>query len=394
MALLKRMFVLLVLLLYGTASTAQDSDWQLADADEIAAPSYIILTVPLDEGPALRVVAAQIAARYDVSLAAEWPLRSIAVHCLVMDARRHSDVADLLARMRADSRIRTAQIMQEFEVFEDMPREITYDDPLLPSQQAIRMLNAVRAHGRTTGQGVRIGVVDSGIDGEHPDLAPRLIDARDFVKRRRTGAAEQHGTAIAGVIGAAARNGAGIVGVAPGAELVGLRACWQAAGQSGRCSSFSLARALNFAILNNIKVLNLSLGGPPDPLLEELVQRALANGAIIVAAWGESGDATFPASVQGVIAAGRRRYGGIPAPYTDVISTAPGGRYRFVSGSSVAAAHVSGVVALLLAANAELSGPEIEQILIGALTEQEGGPLLDACVALDALPGGSFRCPS
>ena len=387
-----RIILVLCVVLCGSVSLAQEPDWLLADADDIAAPSYIILTVPLDEAPALRAVAAEIASRYDVSLAAEWPLRSIAVHCLVMDARGHSNLGDLLTRMRADARIRTAQPMQEFEVFEGPGGGEQYDDPLLPSQQAMQMLNAVKAHQRTMGEGVRIGVVDSGIDKDHPDLSQRVIDARDFVKQRRSVAAEPHGTAIAGVIGADARNGAGIVGVAPGAELVGLRACWQSPGKPGRCSSFSLARALNFAILNEIKVLNLSLGGPPDPLLEELVLRAIQNGSVVVAAWGESGQAVFPASVPGVIAAGRRKFGGIPAPYIDVISTAPGGRYRFVSGSSVAAAHVSGVVALLLASNANLSSSEIEQILSGSLREQEGGPLLDACAALATLLGSTENC--
>ena len=388
-----RVVLFLVALLFGTASAAQDQPWRLVDADTISTNGYIILTVPLDEAPALQAVATEIAERYDVLLTAEWPLRSIAVHCLVMDARGHSDLDGLLSRMRADAQIRTAQPMQEFEVFEAVSYKGPYKDPLLASQQAMEQLNAVRAHRRTIGQGIRVGVVDSGIDKEHPDLSRQVIEARDFVKRRRSGAAEPHGTAIAGLIGADGSNGAGIVGVAPGAELVGLRACWQQPGQTGRCSSFSLARALNFAILNEIKVLNLSLGGPPDPLLEELVLRAIQNGSIIVAAWGESGEATFPASVPGVIAAGRRQFGGIPAPYTDVISTAPGGRYRFVSGSSVAAAHVSGVVALLLAFEADLTSAEVEEILSEALRDQEGGPLLDACAAVAALGGNRADCP-
>ncbi|MFK7944048.1 MAG: S8 family serine peptidase, partial [Paracoccaceae bacterium] len=188
-------------------------------------------------------------------------------------------------------------------------------------------------------------------------------------------------------------NAAGIVGVAPGAELVGLRACWQEADMPGRCSSFSLARSLNFAILNGIKILNLSLGGPPDPLLEELVISAMKQGTVVVAAWGESNMASFPASLPGVIAAGRRKHGGIPAPYIDVISTAPGGRYRFVTGSSVAAAHVSGVVALMLASRSDLDAREIARVLSGALMEQEGGPLLDACVALQAVTGEQAACP-
>lgn len=385
-----RSILVVIAILFSLPATAQDQPWRLVDANEIAAPSYIILTVPLDEAPALQALAQQIAERYGLSLAAEWPLRSIAVHCFVMDARDHGDLEELLSRMRQDQQIRTAQPMQEFEVLENA----MYGDPLLPSQQAMKQLNAIKAHEKSTGAGIKIGIVDSGIDQGHPDLAQRLIDARDFVSKRRRHIAEAHGTAIAGVIGADGSNGSGIVGVAPDADLLGLRACWQQPGQPGRCSSFSLARALNFAILNDIKVLNLSLGGPPDPLLEELVLNAIGKGTVVVAAWGETGDASFPASVPGVIAAGRRKHGGIPAPYTDVISTAPGGRYRYVSGSSVAAAHVTGVVALLLASEASLTADEIEDILSGALRDQDGGPLLDACAALQALGNGQTACPS
>src|SRR5206468_548036 len=84
------------------------------------------------------------------------------------------------------------------------------------------------------------------------------VDAREAV-------AELHGTAVAGIIGARADNSVGIVGVAPEAGLMALRACWQAPPDESAavCSSFTLAKALQFAIDNNAKVINLSLGGPP-----------------------------------------------------------------------------------------------------------------------------------
>ena len=368
-------------------SDAESPDWRLVDADQIASNSNLVLTVPLDDVSALSAIAADIERRFGVKVAAEWPLRSISVHCLVVDASGHADIDALMTRMRADARIRTVQRMQGFELLTGR-----YLDSLFPIQSSLAQLNAVRAHRSSTGSGVRIGVVDSGIDSAHPDLAGQLVEKRDFVSVSGSGFAEAHGTAIAGIIAADAANALGIVGVAPEAELIGLRACWEQAGKSGRCSSFSLARALNFAILNRIGVLNLSLGGPSDPLLEELVQAAIKDGLVIVAAWGESSAAAFPASVPGVIVAGGSAEGGIPAPAIDVISTAPKGRYRYVSGSSVAAAHVSGVAALLLALRADLKTDDIARALSTAVTVRGEMPMLDACEALRSIVDQKKPC--
>ena len=364
--------------------------WRLADADGIETRDHLILTIALDDPEALAEAAAEIERRYGVALTAEWPLNSIAVHCLVIDVSGVADVEGLIASMRADGRIRTVQRMQDFQTL-----AVSYKDPLFPAQSALTRINAPRAQAFSTGEGVRIGVVDSGVDAAHPDLAARLAMNRDFVASgpARGAAAEPHGTAVAAVIGADAQNGIGMVGVAPGASLVGLRACWQQ-GASGRCSSFSLARALNFAILQKIPVLNLSLGGPPDPLLEELIAEAIARGTVIVAAWGEQGGAAFPASVPGVIGAGA---GGVPAPQVDVLSAAPGGGYGYFSGSSVATAHVTGVAALMLALNPAMTPDQVARALRDAAAAPAGRPVLDACAALGAaesLPDGCLGQPS
>ncbi|MEC9431564.1 MAG: S8 family serine peptidase [Pseudomonadota bacterium] len=378
--------------------------WRLAQAGTIASADHLILTVPLDDPAALARVAAEIEASFGVRLAAEWPLQSIAVHCLVIDARGVADLDDLIARMRADPRIRTVQRMQAFETLSTLPAvasaadtaEAAGADPLLPAQTALVRLNAARAQRLSDGRGVTVGVVDSGIDAAHPDLSARGIDRRDFVEAGPPAApaGEAHGTAVAALIGAEAGNGLGMVGVAPGADLVGLRACWQDPAGGGRCSSFSLARALNFAALNRIPVLNLSLGGPPDPLLDELVQALLAQGAVVVAAWGEAEAPSFPASVPGVIAAGGGPRGGLPAPEVDVISAEPGGGYGYVSGSSVATAHVAGVAALVLSARPGLSPDSVAALLGRAVRGGKAGarPMLDACEAVRAAEGLEIAC--
>lgn len=381
-------------LLLGAACAPQAQEaapappWRLADADSLDRRDHLILTVPLADPAALAAVAGEIERRYGVRLAAEWPLNAISVHCLVIDASGVADVEALIARMRTDAQIRTVQRMQSFQVL-----ALSYADPLFPAQTALALMNAPRAHQGSTGAGVRVGVVDSAIDARHSDLAPRLAEARDFVAREPGEAAEAHGTAVASLIGAEAGNARGMVGVAPGAELVGLRACWQRPDGGGSCSSFSLARALNFAILNRIRVLNLSLGGPPDPLLAELIETALAEGAVVVAAWGEQPEPAFPASLPGVIAAGGVDGGrGLPAPEVDVLSAAPGEAYNYVSGSSVATAHVAGVAALLLAARPELTSAEISHALAASVVTRDGQPTLDACEALRAVNARHETC--
>ena len=327
-----RVLALALIALLSTFSLTRPAaaqDWQLVDANTITPGSYLVLTVPLDTPEALGALANRLAEDFDVPLAAEWPLNAISVHCLVFDARQSGDVAALIAAMDADARIRTVQRIQGFALSEEggaAPR------PTLPQQWALDRMNVPGAHQVSLGAGVQVGIIDSAIDRSHPDLAPRVADARDFVNVRTTGEGESHGTAVAGLIGAGSDDG-GLVGVAPEAQLIGLRACWQvpdAPSSSGICNSFSLARAINFAILNEIKVLNLSIGGPHDPLLEELLDTAEASGMVLIAASGDSGEVVFPASHPGVISAGAIGANSVPAPMTDVLSTAPGASYRYV----------------------------------------------------------------
>lgn len=374
-----RSLILAIALVLTTAppSWAQ-TPWRLADADQISSRTYLILTIPLADVAALTAAAEDIANRYGVVVTAEWPLNSIAVHCLVIDASGSRNIDGLIADMQADAQIRTVQRMQEFDILSE-----SYQDPFFPVQHALTELNIVAAHDRSTGAGVTIGIVDSAIDTSHPDLEGRIVAAKDFVSQIDTKPAEAHGTAMAGVIAANADGSIGMIGIAPKSSVLGLRACWQTGEAPGRCSSFSLARAVNFAILNEVDVLNMSLGGPQDPLLDELIRTAIAKGMVVVAATGEQQTKAFPASIPGVVAAGRRDLGGISVPATDIISTAPDARYRYVSGSSVAAAHVSGVVALLLSNRADLDPDTIKQALKLAMRPTRTQPMLDANEALN-----------
>ncbi|MBD8891304.1 S8 family peptidase [Roseibium litorale] len=375
------------------APAASVPQFRLVPADTLSPNVHLLLTVPLADPASLPQVAAGIESRFGVTLAAEWPLQSISVHCFIMSVAANADLDGLIARMQADPAIRTVQKIQTYNVLEH-----SYSDPLLPAQSALSRINALRAHALSKGRGVSVGVVDSGIDATHPDLKDRIVSQHDFVAGNtgvieKSESGEAHGTAIAGIIAADADNALGIVGVAPEAGIIELRACWQGSAATGQCNSFSLARALNFAIINKIKVINMSLGGPFDALLEELVRAAISHGLLVVAARGEGTDVAFPASVPGVLSAGASGHEpAIPAPAVDILSTAPGNAFRYVAGSSASAALVSGVAALLLSARPSISSTDLATILRTSLTDHDGSPLLDACKALQTALSEEMSC--
>ncbi|MFO1417509.1 MAG: S8 family serine peptidase [Methylotetracoccus sp.] len=263
-------------------------------------------------------------------------------------------------------------------------------------QAGLRDMNVEPIHRIATGRDVRIAIVDTGID-DHRGPRRSGDSSENFVPTSPNTADDIHGTAVAGVIAAAADNGQGIVGVAPGAKLIGLKACWQSGPGTADavCNSFTLALALNTAITLKPDILNLSLVGPPDPLLKRLLERALADGMIVVASApsdGPSKDA-FPASVNGVIAV-RSAASGTPAgkalaaPGNEILTTLPHGTYNFMSGSSFAAAHVSGLIALLLELDPKLTAPQISALLKnpGNATAVAG---IDACGIVTTMRPGA-----
>jgi subtilisin family serine protease len=176
------------------------------------------------------------------------------------------------------------------------------------------------------------------------------------------------------VIAARANNHEGIVGIAPEAELIALKACWETTPGRDRaeCNSFTLAKALAAALALHADVVNLSLVGPDDGLLTLLVKQGLREGIVFVGAVapGDGGGevAGFPAGIEGVLAVDRAERslpanGTLRAPGEDILTLTAGGRYDFVSGSSVAAAQVTGVVALLLSRERGLTPERIRGLL-------------------------------
>jgi subtilisin family serine protease len=190
-------------------------------------------------------------------------------------------------------------------------------------------------------------------------------------------------------------NGIVIAGIAPAARLLPLRACWSVCGTAGACHSFALAQALVAALDARAAIVNLSLGGPRDPLLERIVERGLKRGTIFIGAVPASGRREgFPTALDGVIAVGaagpaERAPRVLYAPGTDVFTLAPQGRYDAASGSSIAAAEVSGIATLLLGIHPRLAAREVEQILDRSMTAADSparvAASVNACAALRQL---------
>ncbi|WP_020655482.1 S8 family peptidase [Massilia niastensis] len=316
---------------------------------------------PNDGGQAARRrVALELARTHGLKLVSNWPMPVIGVDCYVMEWAGKEPIEPVLAALARDPRVEWAQPVSLFQGLEG-------GDPLFRLQPAARDWRLAELHRASTGRKVTVAVIDSGIDLEHPDLAGQVALHENLVDAGAT-VAEAHGTAVAGVIAARRDNGVGIAGIAPDARLMALRACWETEGKPARCSSFTLGKAINFALMHEARIINLSLGGPPDRLLQALLDAALARGVLVVGAIDPQRPAGgFPASHPGVIAASAAApaaaHGAIAAPGTDIPTSLPGGRWGFVSGSSYAAAHVSGLAALLVELRPGASAPVLHQTL-------------------------------
>lgn len=362
--------------------------------------------------PAALRDAAAIGSNYGLHPLAAWPIELLGVHCIVFAVPAGQPLDALLAKLSKDARIESVQPLRSFRTH----GVARYDDPYLGLQTNLVAMQVEQAHRWSRGHGVRIAVVDSGVDDSHPDLAHRVVLARDV-----TGLAAQparldmHGTAVAGVIGADAGNGQGIVGVAPEASILALRACWQAPAAKepsvgASCNTFTLAQAIALAISERADVINLSLSGPPDPLLARLLRQAMTMGKIVVCAVpetrdGPDGQDMFPATLAGVLAVASSEAGKVPegitgvlyAPGRNVLTLRPGGRYDFEDGSSMAAANVSGVVALLKAVRPGITARQIHALLSdGAnrvgLVDTMAQRTVNACYALAALSRNADAC--
>ncbi len=336
----------------------------------------------------------RVAARYALHALSSWPIEALSMHCVVYEIRDGRSIENVLALLQSEPGIVLAQPLQEFHTLSGPAPG--YNDPLYDLQTNLTALNIAQAHARSEGAGVKVALIDTAVDTAHPDLRGRILRTHSFVGEAAPGM--RHGTAMAGIIAAAANNHIGIVGIAPLAQLEVFQACWQLAPDSdaAACNTFTLAQALAAAIASGAPLVNLSIGGPPDALLAALVAQGEKRGVTFVGALGAQPG--FPSAVPGVIAAGASE-GPLPAgtfgaPSEHVLTTLPAGQYDFESGTSVAAAEITGVIALLMSASPARLAPGAIPGLLARAAPAAGQPAaasVDAAAALARLSAPSVR---
>jgi subtilisin family serine protease len=336
----------------------------------------------------------QLAEDYGLEKLTEWPMTEVGMQCVVYRLSDNASMPNAIERLSKDDRVEIVQAMNVFKT-----RAQYHNDPYFKLQANLQQMQISLAHGRATGRDITIGMIDTGVDLDHPDLDGQISLNQNFAKDISASfSTDKHGTAVAGVMVAKRDNAKGIIGVAPNAKLVALKACWpdKTDAIEAVCNSFTLALAVNTAIKAGVDVLNMSLTGPQDPLLALLLNKAMAKGIIVVAADAGSAESTesFPASLKEVISVQSikqpdSKLESITAPGDKILTTLPHGTYDFISGSSIAAAEVSGVVALLLELKPDLTVVEAHTILQKSKMASKDGMIagINANAAVNTLCG-------
>jgi len=350
----------------------------------------------------------EIAAQYSLTRVSEWPIDELQMHCVLFRIPPGTTREAIIEKLKTDKRILIVQPLNEFESATDPATTPTpaahtggFDDPYARLQTNVRALDVAEAHNFSRGAGIRVAIIDTGVDTKHPDLVGRTQLTRNYIDTDEAAfRGDRHGTQVAGLIAAAANNGVGIVGVAPDVRLMVYKACWQtSASTTGRCNSFTIAQAIADALAAKAQVINLSLVGPSDPLLEALVAKAIDAGVIVVGAVSDDPRFGFAGKlprVLPVVEAETLANKGdevLRAPARDIVTLVPNGHYDFASGSSLATAQVSGVVALLLARNQKLGINRLRELLTESTEDHDTtrGPFrsVNACVAVAKLVRGA-----
>jgi subtilisin family serine protease len=268
------------------------------------------------------------------------------------------------------------------------------------AQYVVSKMHLLEAHRISSGDDVLVAVIDSQIDTKHPDLAGVIADQYDVIGTPPV--AHSHGTAMAGAIAAHSK----LVGVAPKVRLLAVRA-FAGEGASAQSTTFSILKGIDWAASKKARVVNMSFAGPADGLVREMLGKANARGIVLIAAVGNAGPRSpplFPAAYPHVIGitatdaddqlmpqANRGPQVVAAAPGVEILAPAPGGSYQVTSGTSVAAAHASGVAALLLARRPNLSSNDVRRILtrtahaVAGARNDTGAGVIDALGAVNSL---------
>jgi Subtilase family len=288
-----------------------------------------------------------------------------------------TSVPDMIRNVCTDPSDRAVAGVQPNYLYELTQNQPNQEEPVNSAQYAPDKLKLIAAHRLANGNKVLVALIDSGVDATHPDLVGAVTASFDAAADQER--PHPHGTGMAGAI-AAHRT---MLGTAPRVGLLTVRA-FSAAGNSAEGTTFTILRGLDWAADEGARVVNMSFAGPSDPRLRDALQKAYRKGIVLVAAAGNAGPSSpplYPGAYPNVIAvtatdtrdalfpsANRGNYIAVAAPGVDVFAPAPDGNYQLTTGTSVAAAEVSGVAALVIERNPALTPTAVRKILMDTAT--------------------------
>lgn len=287
----------------------------------------------------------RVARKYGLDVRAEWFIDSLDVYCLVVEIGR--DAEQTLARLGQDKSVKWVQTSNRFDLMSAQGLNSDSQDLFIAPE-----LNLPKS---INGNGIVVAMVDSGVDDQHSDIKSAISVNLDFVGNEPDNiAAEAHGTAVAGTIAADRKSDLGVTGIASGVQLMAYRGCWELIDNDANnqsCSTLSLARALDSVARSDVDILNLSISGPKDLLLDSIIARITASGTLVVAAHDDNrlNAERFPTPAPNVLIveeqAGDGSQRSFSAPGVRVVAS-PGQKAGLMQGSSIATAYTSGVMAL------------------------------------------------
>lgn len=326
--------------------------------------------------------------------------------------------------MTRPRRLRAFAAVTIATAFAVLPAVPAQADALRDRQWALEALHTDRAWQTTKGKGITVAVLDTGVDGSHPDLQGQVLPGKDLIgfgAGQGDRAWAVHGTAMAGII-AGHGNGPGrsdgVLGVAPEVKILPVRVILESndasRAKARQSRGTALADGIRWATDHGADVINLSLGDDsksahPEPGEDAAVQYALSKGVSVVASAGNSGEkgngVSYPAAYPGVIAVAAvdkygthaafstsRWYATVSAPGVDIVVANPDRHYYIEWGTSAASAFVSGAVALVRAAHPGLSPAQLKTLLAdtarnapaGGRDDARGYGLVDPAAAIEA----------
>lgn len=366
-------------------------------------PNEILVFVTSDRADA---VGDELAAAFNLRSVETVPVALLEGSIIRFRYPDNRPLRDVIAALTSDPRVSQAQPNNYYHPV--VKKKKKHGPRKSNAQYSLAKLSVGAAHEISQGRDVRVAVIDTGIDARHPVLTKAIAESFDAVGDGKK-TVDRHGTAIAGLIAGQGK----VKGVAPLSRLLAVRAfTMHRLYNKPMTSGMILLRAFDWSYANQARVFNMSFTGPFDPLVKKALESAYEKGVILVAAAGNGGPKAapaYPAAYENVIAitaldnkdklyahANRGSYLTAAAPGVDMLVPTLKKGYRYSSGTSLAAAQISGLIALLLEKSPEASAQDVRDAITANARDlgpegydtQFGAGLADAHASLLALTSG------